>query len=856
MPEKPPKLFDKLLTWYCKQVDLEDIQGDLYEVYFQRASVSVRRANWLFAKDVLNLFNPFSKHRQRSTWFSELYHFDFRNQLMVSIRYLKKHPKVNFIKIAGLSTALTAFLYIYYYVSFQQSYDHFHEKKDRIFRVTTAVSSPDMEDETAWSNGFLKDVLMERSTEVEQVVRMLKTETVANIRVAGKSFMEENLFLSDPELFEIFSYELAMGNSATALSNPNSVILTEKTALKYFGDTNAVGKQISINNQTCHVTGVLKDLPGNSDLQFDLVMPLPSPHNDWAFVYILLKPDASIDQLKANFSSLVATHLEEYKNQGIELSYQFEKITNVHFSKPKLYDTPKSNKTQVLLFQGIGYLILFISLINYVNLHTSQLVSNIKGLGIRKIIGASKVHLFLQLLVESFLSFGIAVLLSLGLIVLTKSGMAMHTGFDFFEASLPLAFYIYPLIAFVILIAGSAIHSLIFISKPTRLPVLEVKTNKTFLRKGLIGIQFALSFGLIVTTIAIYQQLTLLQNQNLGFNNNNVLCFQLPIVSNNHINPSGLKKELSRLSSIRSISFLLSNSIPGQDVDVDEYYFEDMELPMLVENIGVDEGFLNILEIPLVSGRFFSSSAANERSPSREVVVNEAFVRKMGWESAEAAIGKAVNGYGLDGAIIGVVQDFYFHSPHRLIQPLVLEHSRNGTFAMVRLHANDNSDEVIDQIRAIWSNYLSEAPFSYSFLKSDYEEQFRHENAAFNVVGSIAILIIALALLGMYAILLMLGSFRTREMGIRKVNGAGRIDIFKLFSKEFASVLLISIVIIAPILWIALYRWLSDYPLRIELSPMVFIFVAIAIFLVMSVVIYLQALRSYGSKTVDALKYE
>ena len=280
MTSRPPKPFDRLLTWYCKQADLEDIQGDFYEVYFQRCSVSIRKANWLFMLDVLNLFNPFSKHRKRSTWFSELYRYNFKDQFVISIRHLRKHLTVNLIKISGLGIAVTAFLYIYYYTSFQQSYDHFHEKKDRIFRITTKVSSPDLEDETAWANGFLKDVLLEGSANIEQVVRMLKVENAADIRVVGKSFMEENLFFSDPGLFDVFSYELVKGNASTALSKTNSVLLTEKTALKYFGKTDVLGKPININNRACEVTGIVKGPPGNSDLQFDIIMPFPYQNTD------------------------------------------------------------------------------------------------------------------------------------------------------------------------------------------------------------------------------------------------------------------------------------------------------------------------------------------------------------------------------------------------------------------------------------------------------------------------------------------------------------------------------------------------------------------------------------------------
>ncbi|MDN5213379.1 ABC transporter permease [Fulvivirgaceae bacterium BMA12] len=854
MANQPPKLFDKLLSWYCRQIEFEDIQGDLYEVYFQRLAASRWKANWLFALDVLTLFNPFSNRRNRSNWLHELYHFNYKNQLTIAIRNLKKHPVVNPIKIVGLSAAIVAFLYIHDYIRFQNSYDHFHEKKDRIFRVTTAISSAELEEEAAWANGFLKDLLLEVSHGVEHVIRLKRMEQAAQVKVLDQQFRENNLFFSDPELLEVMSYELIEGTVSTVLTQPNSVLLTNQTAIKYFGKTDVLGKSIDINNQTFQVTGVIRDIPKNSDLQFDLVIPFPSENIDWALTYLLLNNKASIENLRSGFPDLVAGYLEDYTNQGINLSYQFENIVDVHFSTPKSFDSPKGNKTQVILFQLIGYIILFISLVNYINLDTSQLVQKARGLGIRKIIGASKTHLFLQFSVHAFLSFGIAALLSFILISVTRAGMRHYTNFLFFDGPPSYKFQGYLLIVFIFLVLSSAFYAMTRFRQPQSMAVSIVRNHKFLLRKGLIGIQFALSFALILATIVIARQIELMHNQALGFNSHEVLCMELSGTSASKTNTDGLKQDLHRISAIQSVSFVGGNSIPGAHIDIDEYFIEQMESPKVVQNIVVDENFLSVLEISLTAGRFFSAALTNESQSS--VVVNEAFVKELGWETAESALGKKISGYGLQGEIVGVIQDFYFHSPHQLIQPLILEYTGHGSFAMLKFDATSNLTDVMDQTASVWKNHFPDSPFEYSLLKLDYDQQFKQETAAMKVVGTISVLVIALALLGMYAIMLMIGHFRTKEMGIRKVNGADSLDIFKLFSKEFIGVLSIALATVTPFLWIGFERWLSNYPLRVMLQPGLFMLVATAICLAVFGIIYVQARRSNKANTVDTLKYE
>ena len=850
---RPPKFFDRILEWYCKQVDLEDMQGDFYEVYEERLEKSKAHADRQFILDVIKLFNPLSHHRKRNTWLGEFYGFNFKNQFKVSGRNLKKHPSINFIQILGLAVAFSVCLYIFDYTRFENSFDSFHENKDRIFRIVTRVTSPEFDDKTAWSQVFLKEALEEESPEVGKVVRLLKLEKTASVEANGQIFRESNIYFSDPEISEVFSYPWIKGNSSTALEKPNAFVLTESTAMRYFNSLEVLGKQIKLNGNSFEIAGVLKDIPENSDLQFDVLLPFPNDEFDWSFVYVLLKENASLTHLETNIKSLSEDYNYHYLDEGFKLAYDFEPIESVHFSSPKLYDTPKSNQAQVIFFQILGLVILIIALVNFINLYTAQLVLRIGNINMQRVIGANKAQLFIQFAVEGFLYFGSSILIAVGMIALSSKNIGYVTGFDFFE-NLNSSFFLLITLLFITSILASAVYALSLIGGSKDIRLAELKAIKTHFRKGLIGVQFALSYATIIATIVIYQQISLIQDQNLGFTSEQVVQLEFPDRIFNNSNAKALRTSLGSLSPIQSISMIGSNSAPGMDADVDEFYIEGSELMQLYENINVDENFLKTLEIDLLAGRFFSSTVKNEHY--RSLVVNEAFVKHMGWGSAENALGKEIDYYHIHGEVIGVTENFYFRSPHQLINPMVMIYDEGGPFALVKLNEKQDFVSAINQIETAWNQHLPDSPFAFSFLKSEYEKQYRHEQATLKVVGTITILVIVLSVMGIYAILLMMGNYREKEMGIRKVNGASAQDIFKLFSKEFFSILLIGQVVVAPLIYLALNQWLEHYPVRLFLNPILFVGIVGFIFIIVSTVIYVQTLRSFRSNTVDALKYE
>jgi len=853
MSLKPPSVFDSLLKWFCAQTELEDIQGDLYEIYEERAETSKRKANYLFAIDVLRLFLPFTKNKKRATWLSESYNFNFRNQIVVSIRYLKKYPFVNALKIIGLGVAISAFLYISDYTRFHSNFDQFHEKKARIYRIITKVISPDLIDETAWSHAYIKE-LMDEFPAMEQVVRLLKSEQVKHVSVGEMNFDEHAVFYTDEEFAEVFTYNWIDGDPVTALSEPFSVVITDQTARKYFStDQGLLGEIIRINKESYKVTGVIGDVPENTDLNFDLLIPFPYyDFQDWSFVYVLLHPQASIDQLSHGFAESILEWNDEFTSEGVSFEYEFENIADIHFSEPKLYDTPKVDKRRILLFQLIGLVILLIAIVNYVNLYTTQIMQRMNGINIRMIVGASKKQLFMQFATDTFIYLGIALSIGILLTIGTKQLVGSQTGFNFFHNPISTTYMSSAIGVFFLVLVSISIYGLILATRQSNLSLFETKTVKAHFRKGLVGVQFALSFVMILSTTVIYKQTSLLQNEDLGFDGNQIISFQIPSYVQRH-RISAFKKEVAQLNFIQSISQLNINSIPGMDADVDDYYIDNSDDRKLFEGLYVDESFLETLQIELVAGEFFSKEK-NHR-PHEVFVVNEAFVKHMGW-TLDEVLEKDIEIYSAGGPIIGVVKNFYFNSPHELIQPLILNYDVSGGLGLARLNANADFGTSVDRIELIWKDHLPNVPFNFSFLMTDYEEQFKQEQATINVFAIIAGLVIILSLLGMYAILLMLNKFREKELGIRKVNGATQRDLFQLFSKEFVKVLTISIAISIPLLWYGMENWLAKYPLRVTLNPLYFVLSAGLVMLVANGVIYLQAHKSYKANTVDALKYE
>ena len=852
MAAKPPKLFDRLLEWYCVQTELEDIQGDFYEVYYDRAENSKSKANLLFALDTLRLFNPFSKQRKRATWLSESYNFNFKNQVRRSVRNIRKHPFLNLLKIVGLGVAASAFFFINDYIRFHNTFDQFHKNKDRIYRIVTTVTSPDLEDVTAWSHYYLKD-LEDEFPEIEKMVRLLKVEQGQVVKASNQFYTETEVFYSDPEFSEIFDYEWVEGNPLSALEDIGSVILTESTAKKYFGEANSfVGQLIEINDDSYQVTGVIKDLPSNSDLALDILLPFPY-HNyeDWMFVYVLLKKGSSVTELEAKFAEVIVNYNTEFTEEGISLVYAFENLQDIHYSEPKLYDTPKMEKKRILLFQLVGWIILIIALVNYINLYSTQLLSRVRNVNVQMVVGASKKQLLLEFITEATLYFSLSLICAFLICYLGKDFISHYAKFSFFDETLTLKGWVLFSAFFLILVIATAIHALILTTSKKNNQLFEVKTIKAPFRKALIGVQFALSFGIILSTVVIFNQTSLIQNQPLGFESRNAISFQFPI--NMEVSKiRTLVEDLKGLNFIENISTMEPNSVPGMTPWLEDYYVDHSENTKLFEELGVDENYLATLKLDLIDGDFFSK---NHHKYNQSFVVNKAFTKHMGWSNQEA-LNKELQVYQLRGPIVGVVDNFYFNSPHDLIQPMIIRYFHAGRSAIAKINPNTDIQQAIHRMDKTWSDHIPDLPFNSSFLDKDYKKQFEEEHATLNVLAIIAGLVILLSVLGMYAILLMLVKAREKEMGIRKVNGADKKDLFKLFSSDFIKILIAGIGCSIPIFWLGISNWLDKYPLRITLSPFYFIATAILILLIACFVIYLQASRAYEASTVDALKTE
>ncbi len=850
--KKPPKIFDRLLRWYCVHTDLEDIQGDFYEVYYDRMEDSPIKANWLFALDTLKLLNPFSKQKKRSTWLGESYQFNFRNQINIALRHLRKNPFINALKILGLSIAIAAFLFTTDYVRFHNNFDQFHEKKDRIYRIVTTVTSPDLQDVTAWSHAYIRDIADEL-TGIEHVVRLLKFEEAAIINTGKKQFKESEIYYADPELSQVFSYQWLEGNPATALMDPSSVIITESAAKKYFNSAyGLIGEILNIDEAPYKVTGVVEDVPENSDFKFDLLVPLTySALEDWMFVYVLLESGSNIDEVASTLAQIIPEYNDHYTDQGISLVYDFENITEIHYSEPKLYDLPKMDKQRIQLFTLVAWIILITAFVNYINLYTTLLLQRVRNINVQMVIGASKKQLFLEFVTETLIYVGLSLLIGLGITLISADLLSQFADFPFFTAPIPTISYALLLLCFLGSVLILSLYSLVITTRKSSNQLFEAKTIKAPLRKFLIGLQFALSFLVISGTFIIYLQTAHIQNQPLGFNPDQTIRFQFP----DYIDQSkveAIKRDLSALSFVESLAQIESKAVPGMDAWVEEYYVPELDQTKLFQELGVDEHYDETLKLRIVSGEFFTSQ---KHRPHRAFVVNEAFLNHLGW-SSEEVIGKKLNVYGHSAPIIGVTKNFYFNSPHELIQPLIINYAPRGSFALARLSENIDLAAAIERLELTWFNHLPDLPFNFSFVKSDYDIQFKEEQSTINVLGLVASLVIVLSLLGMYAILKMLSKAREKELGIRKVNGAQPIDLFKLYAREFILILLASLLISIPIAWTTLQKWLAQYPIRISLNPTYFLLIALLVVISASLVIFFQANKAYQVNTVESLKHE
>lgn len=757
-----------------------------------------------------------------------------QNYLLTAFRHLWRHRVFSFLNIAGLAIGFSACFLIFLYVRFEMSYDGFHSKKDRIYRLVCDFRTATDVNQTGLTSPPMAIAAKAEFPEIEAVVRLDPTGTL--VRRGETPFQEDGAVYADSDFFNAFDFPLLEGDPGSALKAPSSVVLSQKTAKKYFGISDPLGQHLILGNDglIATVTGVMKDMPENTQLYADLLISEstnrrldPNRDRQWGrigvFSYVLLKPHADPRVLEKKFPAFVeAKDGPEMKEQQMYFALFLEPLKDVYLHSSRMA-MAHGSLTNLYIFSLIGIFILLIAGINFVNLATARSLERAREVGIRKVAGAGRLQLTLQFLQESvmlsLIAAGIAVLIC-GMLLPgfnTLAGKTVSHGLSEHPGNL------WMLLAVAIsvgLLAG--IYPALALSRFRPIKVLTGRfsssTRGLTLRRSLVVLQFTISIGIIVCTLVVYLQLHFMRRQYLGFDNQQTLVMAL------HGDPHArvLKNELRRVPGV--LSTTASSTIPGAGDAMLLTNIQNRRGEMQTASLEVyfvDADFMRQYAMPIIAGRGFSPDFATDTA--KGMILNESAVRLLGYSSPQQAIGARFSQGGREGRIVGVVKDFHTASLHWHINPLCIDlmTDQEGFTVSAKVRTAD-LPHTIAGIEAIWKKVLPGHPFSYDFADEEFNQQYEPEEQFGKLFLNFAMLAILISCMGLLGLASYTTLRRTKEIGIRKVLGASAASIVRLLSGEFLILVLIALLIATPVCWYLMHGWLHDFYYRIRLSWWIF----------------------------------
>ena len=775
---------------------------------------------------------------------------------------MMRNPTFSFINIFGLGLGIACSLFIYLWVQDERSYDDFHANGDRLYKVivhskdkTGGISASE-----EYSPGLLAEALKKEIPEV-QYAAMVAWDDDLLFTVNEKSAKENGRYAS-PDFFDMFSFPLTQGNPATALSSPDNIVISQRLADNYFGKQNPIGKAVRVDDRrNCIVTGVMANLPENSSIKFDFMLPIQPffDDNQWLVAgwghygpatYVMLHDNASVDAVNAKIRNFISGHDQKESDKMLSLQaykdmYLYSQFTNGVADGGRI--------EYVRLFSIIGVFILLIACINFMNLATARSVKRAKEIGVRKVVGAEKGRLVSQFLLEAFittlLAVGGAVVLVISLLpgfnLVTERHLSLHI-FD--------PFFIIVLFCLTIatgVVAGS--YPALFLSSLNPLTVLKgslkFKACDVLFRKGLVVFQFALSVMLIVGTAIVYKQLNYVQTKNLGLDRRHIVYIpmegDLPKnyeVFKSEVMPTGLVQDISQCTTIPTNvhTWSYGYSWPGKDPNEKVKFME----------IRVGYDFLKTMKIQLMEGRDFSPEYGADTS---NFVINEEAARQM---KMRHPVGEAMTGEA-KGTIIGLIKNFNARSLHDPVEPLILNlrEKPEGGYAIVRTQPG-RTKPAMTALETTFKKLNSKYPFEFTFADDHFAHQYHSEMIVGQLADIFAFIAVFICCMGLFGLSMFMAEQRTKEIGIRKVVGASVTRIVVMLSKDFLLLVVVAFVIAAPFAWWVMNKWLQGFAYKTDIGWVVFALSGLAAVAIALATISFQAVKAAVVSPVKSLRTE
>jgi putative ABC transport system permease protein len=806
-----------------------------------------------------------------------------RNYLKIAYRNLLKYKFISFINLFGLTVGLSCCLLILTYILNEISFDRFNDKPGEVYRVTRSFHN-----DQGVVNLHLGTIappfgpmLKNEFPQIKKITVLLANGVTA-FRYEDKMFNEDKVFFADENLFDVFKIKVTKGNQSKALIEPYNVMLTEEIAKKYFGNDEPLNKMIRLdNNLNCKVTGVFKPLPSNSHIHPTILISFNTLRDtavygeenlrtNWGnnsfFTYVRLPENYNAKNLEALFPAFLDKYFHfpgeppNFKASRTTHLY-LQKLTDIHLRSHLDYEAEENGDiNRVYIFSAIALFILLIACINYMNLSTARSALRAREIGVRKAVGAERKEIILQFLGESVLVAWCAFILAVVLTALVLPGLNKLSGQEL-SMHMLLSWKVVAPILLVPFVAGifSGLYPALFMSsfQPAKVlkGLLKVGGGNISFRKALVISQFAISIVLIISTALVFQQLRYMQTKSLGFDKNHIVT----VLYNSALNDKfeAFRTELLTDASIKNVS--RSSRIPsGRLLDAMDTKIKsgDTLEPMQVDikYLNTDYDFLSTYGVKVLAGRAFSRDFGADTS---SFIVNEAAVKILGIKSNNDAIGKYIVYGGIQGNIVGVVNDFHFESMHQKILPLVMLKPTSANYGRLSFKiAGNNLDKSLADIKKVWQTFLPETPYDYTFLDDKFGQLYKTEQIQGTIFTIFACIAIFIACLGLFGLSSFTITQRIKEIGIRKVLGASAGTIVTLLSKDFLKLVIVAAVIAFPIAWYAMSAWLQDFAYRIDIPWWIFVVAGVAAALIALVTISFQAIKAATGNPVKNLRTE
>ncbi|HVS96757.1 MAG TPA: ABC transporter permease [Puia sp.] len=795
----------------------------------------------------------------------------FKNFLTIALRTILRHRVFSVINILGLSVGMTAFFLIFQYVRFEKSYDRWHTKADRIYRVVPDVSTPSGTDRTMGRCTAPVAVNLKHDFPgIEDAVRMSSDDLL--VRRGDRRFQEHYVLLADSTLFHVFDFPLIAGDKRTALSHPMSVVLSESTAKKYFGDADPLGQHLLLTGAAIDatVTGVMKDIPVNSQIRTNLFVSLSSnrliygrttPDTNWTqdygyFTYILLKPHTDPAALQAKFPAWLDGHSgSQFRQLQVHESLSLEPLTQVYLHTNREVEE-RGSIDNVRIFSVIGLIILVLACINFINLTTARSVERAREVGVRKVIGALRSQLSMQFIGESVILCLLAFVLTVVLCGLLTPLFNQLAGKTIGTGIFSNAANVLTLLALALLVGIAAgFYPALVLSSFRPIAVLKGRfaggAKGTLLRKGLVVVQFSISILLLIGTAIVYSQLDFMRSGNLGFNKAQTIV----IPTNSDKNVAIFKQSLSDIRAVLGSTY--SSSVFGEGLFNEYTELQNRKGEMQKGDLDlytVDYDFIPQFGLQLAAGRNFSRDRPTDSTQA--MIINETAARMLGYRSPQQALGRAFAQWGRRGQVIGILKDFHYLSLKHGIKPMVMRIEPFGYYQLSVKLSTAKLPQTLKTIAGKWSQALPNRPFEYRFLDEIFDEQYRSETRFGRLFVNFAVIAIFISCLGLLGLASCNTLQRAREIGVRKILGATTAAIVRLLSAEFMRLIAIAFLIATPLASLIMHRWLSAFAYRTPVPWWIFAAAGATAVLIAFITISWQCIRAAIANPVESLRSE